>query len=196
MNVKKFIPNIALAITLISLSSSAEGFQRISNYVLAGIIALAAIVLLFEKKSSKPIWKSIVRCADDLDLTYVAFGLGLILISREFSSITWASLSLLLSGVVFAGAGIGKLIGTGGAEVLKANAKIGIVIGFLFLIAGGVVCILTWNSIVEKPLVNTSYPILMICVGIAFIYFGWRKLYKKARPLKTQTPLRADGSVP
>jgi len=178
MNVRKFISRIGFAITLLSLSLSAKGFERISDYILAGIIGLAAIVLLFENKSSRPIWKSIVRLADDLDITYVVFGLGLMLVSSKFSSSAWASLLLLVSGVVFAGAGVGKLLGTAGSKVLKANAKIGVVLGFLFLIAGLVVSILTWSSIVEKPLLNAPYPILIICVGIVFIYFGWRKWRK------------------
>ncbi len=179
MNVKKFMPRIAFAIILISLSLSAGGFHRILDYVLAGIIALTAIVLLFENKSSKPIWKSFVRWADDLDLIYVAFGLGLMLISSKFSSITWASLLLLVAGAFFAGAGIGKLIGEGGAEVIRRNAKIGIVTGVLFIIVGVVVCILTWNSIVEEPLRNIPTPILVVGVGIIFICAGWRKLHKK-----------------
>ena len=152
MNLKKFIPKIGFAITLLSLSLATKGFEGILGYVLAGILALVAIVLLFENKSSKPIWKSIVHWAEDLDITYVAFGLGLMLVSSKFSSSIWATLLLLVSGVVFAGAGIGKLLGTSGSELIKKNAKVGIIVGFLFLIAGVIVGILSWNSVVENEL--------------------------------------------
>ena len=179
---RKFIPKIGFAIILLSLSLSAEGFERILDFVLAGIIALAAIVLLLENISSKPIWKSIVRWAEDLDITYVVFGVGLMLVSSAFSSSTWAFLLLLVAGVVFASAGIVKLVGTGFSKVLKTNAKVGIVLGFLYLIAGVVLCIATWNSIVEEPLSNTPRPILIISLGIIFISFGWRKWFKSRSP--------------
>ena len=182
MNMDKFIPKIALAITLVSLSPSTQGFEKILGYVIAGVIALAAIVLLFENKSSKPIWKSIVHWAESLNMTYVAFGLGLMLVSSKFSNITWARLLLLVSGVVFAGAGIGKLIGKSGSELVKLDAKIAGIIGFIFIIAGVVVGVLTWNSIIDKPLLNAPYPILLVFVGIIFIYFGCRKLLKLAYP--------------
>ena len=183
MNMRKFISKIGFAIILLSLSLSAEGFERISDYVLVGIMALAATVLLFENKSSKPFWKSLVRWSDDMDITYVVFGLGLMLVSSEFSNIVWATLLLLVSGAVFAGAGIGKLIGTGFSEVLKTNAKIGIIFGFICLVAGVVVCITTWNSILAEPLSNAPRPILIICVAILFIYFGWNKWRKSRKPL-------------
>ena len=179
MNIKKFMPKIAFAIVLISLSVSAEGLDRIAGYVLAGIIASAAIVLLFENVSSRPTWKSFVRWADDLDLTYVAFGLGLMLISSKFSSITWVYLLLLVSGALFAAAGIGKLIGVSGAEAIKKNAKSGIVIGVVFVIIGAVVCILTWNAIAEDPLYNIPIPLFLVGVGSIFIWAAWRKLHKK-----------------
>lgn len=147
--------------------------------MLAGIIALAALVLLFENVSAKQAWKSIVRWADDLDLTYVAFGLGLILISSKFSSITWVYLLMLVAGALFAAAGIGKLIGVGGAEVIRRNAKIGIIVGAIFIIASAVVCVLTWDSMVEEPLRNTSTPILIFGVGVIFIYAALRRLHKK-----------------
>jgi hypothetical protein len=67
--VEKFLPRLGFAITLLSLSPSVKGFQRVLDYGLAGIIALAAIVLLLESRSSKPIWKSIVDLAEHLEMT-------------------------------------------------------------------------------------------------------------------------------
>jgi len=175
VNWMKFMPKIGFAILLLSLSLSAKGYGKIADYILAGIIALAATILLLENISSKRIWKSIVRSAKSLDITYVAFGLGLMLTSTKFSSSAWAVLLLLVSGVVFSGLGIGKLIGTGVSDVIKVNAKVGIALGFLFLIVGVVVLILTWNSIIENPSSNAVMPIVIICVGVMSIYFGWKR---------------------
>ncbi len=108
--------------------------------------------MLFENKISKPWWKIIVGLVEGLDLTYIAFGLGLMLASSEFVSSGWGwpGFTLLVAGTPFAGAGIGRLIGKGTKDILKANAKIGIVIGFLMLITSAVLCIMTWSSIVEN----------------------------------------------
>ena len=89
----------------------------------------------------KWVGESVVQLAKGLEGTYVALGLGLMLVSSKFSDSVWVSLLLLVSGVVFVGAGIGKLIGTGGTEVIEVNAKIGVVFGFPWLIAGVVVSI-------------------------------------------------------
>jgi divalent metal cation (Fe/Co/Zn/Cd) transporter len=175
------MPKIGFSITLLSLSLSTTGFNKITDYVLAGIIALSGIFLLFENISSNTKWKSIVRWADDLDITYVAFGLGLILVSSKFSSNAWSFLLLAGSGVIFAGAGISKLIGTGFSDVIKKNAIIGIIIGFFVFIAGVVMLIMTWNSIIEEPLTNAYSPIIIICLGIEFIYFAFRKWYKSRK---------------
>lgn len=177
MNIRKFIPKIGFAITLLSLSLSLEGFYRILNYGLVGIIALAAIILLFGNISSRKTWGSIVSWAKGLDIAYIAFGLGLILASSKFSDNGWAVILLLFSGVLFAGAGIGKLIGTGISDVIKTNAKVGIVSGFVCLIIGVVIFILNWNSIVNDPLNNLSTPILITLLSIIFVFFGFKKLH-------------------
>ncbi len=179
MNIEKFIPNIGFAITLLVIAQSASGFQRTASYCGVVIITASAIVLLLENKTSKHWWKKIVQQAEGLNINYVAFGVGLMLVSKEFSNIVWVSLLLLVSGVLFASVGISKLIGKGGSELIKSNAIIGIIVGFIILIVGIINCILTWDSIVEKWLTNASYPILIIGTGIIFIYFGFRKWREK-----------------
>jgi len=175
---RKFVEKIGFSITLLGLSLSAEGLYQKLEWGLSGIIALAAVILLFEKKSTKPKWQKIVHWAEDLDITYIAFGLGLLLDSSKFSSNTWAVLLLALSGTIFAGVGISKLIGTGFSEVIKTNTRVGILLGFLFLAAGVVILIMTWSSIKETPMLNAPTPILIICLGGEFIYFAWRKWHK------------------
>lgn len=180
MNWKSFVSKIGFAITLAGLSLSTEGSQKISGLVVAGIIALVAIMLFFRNISTKPGWKSFIRWADkELDFTYIAFGFGLMLTGINFlSSGSWASFLLFTSGILFTSYAIGQFVGKGFSRTLKEDARIGIIFGCLCLIGGVVWFIMTWNSIIEKPLFNAPSPTLIISFGIIFIYFGWRKRRK------------------
>lgn len=64
MNWKSFVSKIGFAVMLAGLSLSTEGSERISVLVVAGIIALAAIMLFFGNISTKPGWRSLIRWAD------------------------------------------------------------------------------------------------------------------------------------
>ena len=175
MNIRRAIPKIGFVLTLIALARSTEGFVRISDYLLAGIIALIALVLLFDNISSNRIWKSIVHSSEDFDITYVAFGLGMMLFSMKFSDNATIFAPLLVAGALFAAYGSAQLIGTGFATAIKANAKISIVLGFVFLISGVAWCIVTWDSIIEKPLSSTPFPIFLILLGLEVVYFSYRR---------------------
>jgi len=48
---RKFVEKIGFSITLLGLSLSAEGLYQKLEWGLSGIIALAAVILLFEKKA-------------------------------------------------------------------------------------------------------------------------------------------------
>jgi len=183
MNWKSFVSKIGFAVMLAGLSLSTEGSQKIPGLVMAVIIVLAAIMLFFRNISTKPGWKSFIRWADEeLDFTYIAFGLGLMLTGSESlsSGWSWASFLLFTSGILFTGYAIGQFVGKGFSRTLKEDARIGIILGCLCLIGGVVWFIMTWNSIIEKPLFNAPSPTLIISLGIIFIYFGWRK-WRKSR---------------
>lgn len=178
MNIRKAVPSIGFVLTLIALSRSSDGFVEILDYVLAAIITLMAIVLLFENKniSSNKIWKSIVHSSEELDITYVAFGLAMMGFSMKFSDNATIFAPLLAAGALFATFGSAQLIGTGFATSIKVNAKISIVLGFVFFISGVAWCIMTWDSIIEKPLSNTPYPISLMILGLEVVYFSYRRL--------------------
>jgi hypothetical protein len=175
---RKSIPKIAFVLTLIGLSQYSQGSIKILDYVLAGMIALIALVLLLENISSKPTWKSIVSSADQFDLTYAAFGIGMIAFSFKFTNNGWIFVPLFAAGGLFTGFGSGELIGTGFSGLIKSNAKISIILGFLFLVAGVAWLIVRWDSIVESPSSRTPFPIFLILLGIEVVYFSFRKWRK------------------
>lgn len=177
MDFRKSIPKIGFAITLLGLSFSLEDYHRLLNYSLVGIIALAGIILLFSRISSGKTWCSIVKLAESLDVTYIAFGLGLILASSRFSDNVWATILLLLAGGLFAGAGIGKLIGTGIVDIIETNARVGIVSGFIYLAIGAAVYFLSLDSIIVNPSRNLPAPVMITSMGVILIFLGLEKLY-------------------
>lgn len=178
MNWRSFVSKIGFAVMLAALSLSNEGFLKVSVLLVAGIIALAAIMLFLRNMSSKPGWKSFIRWADEeLDFTYIAFGFGLVLNGSKFlsSGWSWASFLLFVSGILFTSYALGQFLGKGFSRILKDDAKIGIIIGCLCLICGVVWCIVTWKAILDKPLFNNPGPIFVIVLGILFVSFGWKK---------------------
>lgn len=187
MNWKNFVSKIGFAVMLVGMSLTIEGSPKIPGLIAAGIIALVAIMPLFTNISSKPAWKSSIRWAnEELDFTYIAFGVGLMLTGSKFlsSGWSWASFLLFISGFLFASSAIGDFIGKGFAKSLKVDPRIGIIFGFLCFIGGVMWFIITWNSIVEKPQFNAIGPITIIILGVMFICFGWLKWQKSHRDEK------------
>ena len=151
MNIKGFIQIFAFSLVLLGLSVTAN--NSVLNYVLAAILFLFSLVILFENVSKRKHWKDIVKSAKDLDLTYVAFGLTMINVGIKILNISsWAGLMLTFGGVISAGVGIGKLIGTGGRKILDTNARFGIILGFIFIIGAIIFVVLTWKAIIEKTI--------------------------------------------
>ncbi len=178
MDWKKFVSKIGFAVMLVSLSLPPEGFQKILGLILAGFIVLASIMLLFRNRSSKSGWKSFIHWVDEeLDFTYIAFGLGLMLTGRNFLSggFSWASFLLLISGVLFASYTIGQFIGKGFSGILRADARMGIIFGLIYFAVGVALLVMGWISITENPLLNAPYPALIIVLGIIFVYYGCKK---------------------
>jgi hypothetical protein len=185
MNWKNFLRKIGFALTLASLSLSIDGTQRILGWVLAGIIVLVSLMMFLKNMSQKPSWKSFIHWVEEgLDFTYLAFGLGLILIGIKILGSGWSLIGFLLfvAGVLFTGLAIGQFIGEGFSRTLKTNATIVIIIGFVCLIAGIVWLVLEWASIIQNPLLNAADPIVIILLGIIFVFFGFKK-WRKSRTL-------------
>jgi hypothetical protein len=180
MNIKGFISRFSLALTLlaISLSATYTSAEKISTYVLTGILILSAIIVLIENIISKRWWKEIANIAEEVDVTYIAFGLGLILSGSKFVSggWGWAGILLMLAGALSAGTGVGKLMGKGAHDVLINNAKIGIIVGCIIIVLSAVLFATSWNSIIQNPRLNIVSPALLLCYGLLFIIFGWKRL--------------------
>ena len=179
MNIKASIPKFGFALVLIGLSLDSN--QKIFVYTLAAILVLYGIVILFENISLKPIWKTIVSSTKDLDITYLAFGFGMISLSAKMlaDSVVLPGIILLVSGVLLAGWNIGQIIGKGGSKILSQNVGVGIVLGSVMLIGGLIWLVMNWNkasinTILDK-LNNAIEPIVVVCTGIMLIYFGWRR---------------------
>jgi len=192
MKIKKFIPKMAFAIAILGLSLSVNGLQRILDYILAGILTLAALILLLEKKITKPWWRQLVRQAEALDITYVAFGLGLLLTGTKFLSTRWGwgGFILCLVGAIFAGLGTGKLINKSANDILK-TPKYGIIVGFAIVIFSIILSIVTWNSILINWQ-NATTPVLLFIIGVRLIFVGFKKRKKKRitrKPNSRQKPL-------
>lgn len=88
---------------------------------------------------------------------------------------SWPSFLLFISGILFTSYAIGQFVGKGFSRTVKEDARIGIISGCLCLMGGVVWFVMTWTSIMEKPLSNAPEPILIISLGTIFIYLGWRK---------------------
>jgi hypothetical protein len=179
MNIKASIPKFAFALVLIGLSLDSS--QKIFVYTLVVILVLYGIVILFENISQKPIWKTIVSSTKDLDITYLAFGFGMISLSTKMlaDSSVLAGIILLVSGVLLAGWNIGQLIGKGSSKILSHNVGVGIVLGSVMLIGGLIWLVMNWNkasiNTISDKLSNAIEPIVVVCIGIMLIYFGWRR---------------------
>ena len=179
MNIKASIPKFGFALVLIGLSLDSN--QKIFVYTPAAILVLYGIVILFENISLKSIWKTIVSSTKDLDITYFAFGFGMISLSTKMvtDSLVLPGIILLVSGVLLAGWNIGQIIGKGGSKILSQNVGVGIVLGSVMLIGGLIWLVMNWNkasinTILDK-LNNAIEPIVVACTGIILIYFGWRR---------------------
>jgi hypothetical protein len=188
VNMKAGIPKFSLALVLIGLTLGGIKGNPILIYVLAAVLILDGIVMTFENKKPRPIpaprWKTLVDSAKDLDMTWIAFGLGMVNLSTTLlgNSLILPGTLLLISGVLLVGWNSGQLIGRGGARLLSQNAKVGIILGSIMLVGGAIWLVLAWNTgdtrTIMLQLNNVVVQIVIVCVGIMFISFGCRKLSK------------------
>ncbi len=183
MNIGKFMTRLMFALTLLGLSQMNSGYVEILEYILIGIMLLDGLILLFEKQISRNWWKAVVKQAEEIDITNIAWGLGLMMASIKFVDVVgvWASIAMLIAGALFSGVGIGKLLGVGTAKIINSNAKAGIVIGIVYIIAGVIYAIMTWDSVLANPSVNTLTPAFVVVMGVIQIYFGLMRLKNKRK---------------
>lgn len=181
MSKKEIIAKIGFAIAILSTSITLDGYQQILGFVAAGIILLTIIAGCLKRVSSKPGWQSFLQwVGEEWDLTYIAFGLGLMSAGSAFlnEGFNWAALLLIISGILVASYAIGVSIGKGYVESVKKDPRAGIIIGVIFFIGGVVYLVLQWYSILEKPLLYAPYPIGLVILGIIFVCVGCIKLAK------------------
>jgi len=184
MNVKEGIPRLNLALALIGLTLGSTHHYLVTTYILAAVLILYGTVTIFENKKPKPIpqstWGTIVNSAKNLDMTWFAFGLGMLNLSTKFfaNSLIWPGIILLISFGLCATLNSAQLIGRGGAMLLSQNVKVGIIFGFIMLTGGAIWLVLSWNtgntSTILLRLNNVIVQIVIVCMGIMLICFGFR----------------------
>ena len=83
-----------------------------------------------------------------------------------------------------------KTIGTGANKTLEQNPKALIIFGTAVLIGGLIWRVINWGSLNTNTLLGklnaSASQLTIVCMGIIFIYFGWRRNKKETSPGKKQ----------
>jgi hypothetical protein len=180
INKKEGVRKLGLAISLIGMTLGAKG-NLIVVYVLAFIIAVDGAILIFENIRQNKQWKIITDAARGVELTYFAFGLGMLNLLGKMPEWSASWILLFAAGLVFITYNIIELIGGGGKKVIEASPEIGLFIG-LGVFLGGACWILisirdetpNINLIVEFG--NLSTQIIVFFYGIMLAIFSVLKL--------------------
>ena len=181
MNWRKFVSKAGTAITLLGLTLATKTTGQTTNYILVGIIGIDSLIMLFENISKNKIWKSIIVQADSFDFTYIGFGLGLFKLGVSFAanSSPWPYVLTASAGLLFVGSGIGSNIMQGYNTVVTKDPRMGFLLGILCLVYGFIKLVMDWSLILNNPKIYADVPVLLIFMGFAFMFIGWKRWKNK-----------------
>jgi len=155
-----------------------------------GVMGLLSLLIMLKDKVPQSLGKHFEEISNGLDVSWVAFGLGVFGAGINFIKIgtqiiseplIWLGLVLLLASAVCIGEGIGR----SGRKLIDLNAKVSIIFGSIVLGGGLTWLVMSWNTVNTNTIVgklnNEASQILVLCIGIVFIWFGLRKRSKFLR---------------
>jgi hypothetical protein len=151
------------------------------KWVLIGLTlfaALLAALLLIRDKTPRFFKKQLDQVSESLDVSWIVLALGLVGAGTKCIQNTLGSVPLVLLGVVFiilAALCIGRATGKGLGDIINSNSKVGLGLGIIIIVTGIIICVITWKSILEKPLTNIPLPLVFLGWGIIAVVFSLRR---------------------
>jgi hypothetical protein len=186
---------LGLSLALIGYIFSITGLSQMGLIIVIGIVGLLALLMMLKDILPQKLGKHLDEISNGLDVSWVAFGLGVfgaginfIKIGTQYISepLIWLGLVLLLASAMF----IGKGIGRSGRRLVDLNARVSIIFGSIVLAVGLTWFIVGWNTENAYTIIwkinNEAQQILVLGIGIAFIWFGWRK-WRRVTHLHSQS---------
>lgn len=175
---------IGLSLALLGYIFLLDGAYLILISIVAGLTALLALMLLLKEKFPPGLRRHLTDISKGLDVGWLALGLGFFgagikcfQIQNQIRSepLVWLGIIFLLVCALC----IGITIGIGGNNILKQNPKLLIIFGSIVLIGGLIWFVINWgllNTNTSLGKLNASVPqLLIVGLGIIYIYFGWRR---------------------
>ena len=169
--------------TLIALAQSNPSSLPIT-YVFSGILVFFGLLKIFQDKVKPAKIKAWIESANNLDVEYLTFGIGMMDFGKLYitPSSTYIGLAFFISGALISANSIGTLIGIRGREVIKENGWVGLTLGAIILVYGVYVFISNFQSILANWQVALT-PALGMALGLIFMYFSLKKLLKASTPV-------------
>lgn len=189
---------MGLSLALIGYIFLVDGAYQILIIIVAGLMALLALTLLLKEKFPPSLNKHLIDISENLDVGWLALGLGFFGVGIKCFQVQnqFRSEPLVWLGIIFiliCALCIGNTIGIGGNSILKKNPKVLIIFGSVVLIVGLIWFVASWGTLNTNTLLGklnaSASQLLIMCMGIIFVYFGWRR-NKKMSPSKSR---RDDG---
>ncbi len=178
---------IGLSLILIGYIFLVDGVYRVLLIIVAGAMALLALMLLLKEKFPLGFRRHLTNISQNLDVSWLAIGLGFFGAGIKCFQVQnqLRSEPLVWLGIVFVlicALCIGHTIGRGGSSIIKQNPKVSIIFGSIVSIGGLIWLVISWNTVNTNTILgklnDTASQILIVCIGIMLIYFGWRKWRK------------------
>lgn len=173
-----------LSLALLGYIFLLEGVYLILMSIVAGFTALLALMLLLKERFPPGLKGHLTGISKGLDVGLLALGLGFFgfgikcfQIQNQIRSapLVWLGIIFILVFALF----IGMTIGIGGKKILEQNPKVLIIFGSVALIGGLIWFIINWGSLNTNTLLGklnaSASQLVIVCIGIMFIYFGWRR---------------------
>lgn len=175
-----------LSLALLGCMFLLQGAYLILMSTVVGLTTLLALMLLFTERFPRGLKKHLTDISENLDVGWLALGLGFFGVGIKCFQIQdqIRSAPLLWLGVIFVivlAVCISKTLGTSGNRILERNPKVLIILGSVLLIGGLIWFVINWRSLNANALLeklNDSPQLLLIGIGVIYIYFGWRRRRK------------------
>lgn len=172
-----------LSLALLGCMFLLDGVYLILMIIVVGLTTLLALMLLLKESFPQGLRRHLTDISENLDVGWLVLGLGFFGVGIKCFQIQsqMSSVPLLWLGWVFIitlAVCIAKTLGTSGKKMLELNPKVLIIVGSIFLIGGLIWLVIHWRSLNTNTLLeklNDSPQLLLVGIGIVYIYFGCRR---------------------